>query len=957
MFSFKNCEDSSDPQKYINNINDILIDLVSETLTISIERAIEKAILKGDQEKINDLQKCKKEFAIFNKTGEDSENYKLRRYYTYLIYYESSESKNDLGQYTDCIESQTLDLKNIENDFNYSFRQEIKRNSTYTIFKIIEQQNKSFSNFTLKDNEHLFGLCLRNGCSNNSIKDIIYEFNDELTLFEKLKESDLRVYNLESGKGEISYTRMVPTFITLLIIILNGIIYLFQEKITKGKLKTFCECFKFDDNFKKILESDEKDGNEKSLNIIRCIRAIILIALVVSKSFIYIYHLPTKVFNETNMEKLINSYSFSLIYYGERFGKKMLYAISGFELTYIMIIYFDKIIRKKKENEKISYLLPPDLVSSSTIKKNKNNKEKTQQKIDDISKPKPELITLTDEEIINENNIIETNIIGNDKKKEEEKKEEEKIEEENIEEEMKEEEKIEEEIKEKKEKEKKERLEKLRKEKEKKEKEKEDEYNKFFSEIIGSKDKNKNLIDSKNEDLESDLFEEKEKNEEKITTENKIEEKETNEIEKGENGDDKENDYENYRKFLTIKDLIIWYSKHIYKYILFIYAIFLFKYGTIYPFMFFQKISPMWILYFEDIPKKLNYYYILANILLFSPFSNESFYWLNPFVLVYNEITFFIIGSFLFYICYKYRIEMNIIIFISFFILLIAKIILGIFLFSRENFHYYPAMFFQYDNTYSAAKSYLSSNQFMKLHLFLLGMFFGNVYYCLTNKGISLKSKKYLELSVKFSKLKLFEFLSEGGRCSNILQYIFLIVFILIYIVLVNCYEMFISFYMKDKNNPEYYTFFSNKTFNIFALFDGDLGVIIFLLIILFLFFIRDNALSKFITHQFWRIIYKPYWSNLLLLHISTTFIFYYSENRIKFDFISIIFFAFQILILLTVLSCIFFVLIEMPLRNLNKIIIKKFQGEENEDNKEDDNDDNKENNDNNDNDVDNDFN
>ena len=422
LFSFKNCEDSSDPQKYINNINDILIDLVSETLTISIERAIEKAILKGDQEKINDLQKCKKEFAIFNKTGEDLENYKLRRYYTYLIYYESSESKNDLGQYTDCIESQTLDLKNIDIDFNYSFRQEIKRNSTYTIFKIIEQQNKSFSNFTLKDNEHLFGLCLRNGCSNNSIKDIIYEFNDELTLFEKLKESDLRVYNLESGKGEISYTRMVPTFITLLIIILNGIIYLFQEKITKGKLKTFCECFKFDDNFKKILESDEKDGNEKSLNIIRCIRAIILIALVVSKSFIYIYHLPTKVFNETNMEKLINSYSFSLIYYGERFGKKMLYAISGFELTYIMIIYFDKIIRKKKENEKISYLLPPDLVSSSTIKKNKDNKEKTQQKIDDISKPKPELITPTDEEIINESNIIETNIIGNDKKKEEEKK-------------------------------------------------------------------------------------------------------------------------------------------------------------------------------------------------------------------------------------------------------------------------------------------------------------------------------------------------------------------------------------------------------------------------------------------------------------------------------------------------------------------------------------------------------
>ena len=133
---------------------------------------------------------------------------------------------------------------------------------------------------------------------------------------------------------------------------------------------------------------------------------------------------------------------------------------------------------------------------------------------------------------------------------------------------------------------------------------------------------------------------------------------------------------------------------------------------------------------------------------------------------------------------------------------------------------------------------------------------------------------------------------------------------------------MFIRYFMSDKNNPEYYTFFSNKAFNTYALFDGDIGAILFLFIILILFFIRENIVFKFIKHEFWRIIYKPYWSNLLLLHISSTFIFYYSENRIKFDFFSIIFFAFQILVLLTILSSIFFVLIEMPLRNLNNIII-----------------------------------
>ena len=719
-----------------------------------------------------------------------------------------------------------------------------------------------------------------------------------------------------------------------------------KKRKSNKKLNAFFECFKFDDNFKKISESDK---NDNTLNMIRSIRGILLIALVVSKSFVYIYHLPTKVFNETNMEKLINSYSFPLIYYGERFGKKMLYAISGFELTYILISYFDNIIKSKHPLpiDDIDKILPPDLVSQSTAKKKK--KKSNQLNIDDNVKrdpnrkakvisdytiqmednedktetdgehiPNPEKKQISNKKNQNKNNVDKKDIPGNDQKNPEEKEEE-----------------------------------------EEEEKEDDDDNNDNFglNDYLSSQKKESNLIDSKETDQDDLKVEE---NEGKVTIKNDTEatkENEKVETSEGIASSDKENYYETYRKSLTIKDLFIWYSKHIYKYILFILSIFLFKYGTIYPFLLFQQISPMWLIYFIDITKKFNYHYIFANICLFSAFRSKSFYWINPFVLVYNEITFFIIGSFLFYICYKYCFEMNRVILILFLILLTTKIILGIFLFSSENFHYYPAMFYQYDNTFAAAKSYISSNQFMKLHIFLLGMFFGNVYYCLQNKGDGLENKRYLKLSLEFSKSKLFEFLEEGGCCPNFLQYIILVGIFVLYIVVINGYEMFIRSFMSDKNNSEYYTFFSNKLFNTYALFDGDFGAFLFLFIILFLFFIRENAMSKFIRHEFWRIIYKPYWSNLLLLHISSTFIFYYSENRIKFDFFSIIFFAFQILVLLTILSCIFFVLIEMPLRNLNKIIIKKFQGEENEDNKEDDNDDNKENNDNNDNDVDNDFN
>ena len=527
------------------------------------------------------------------------------------------------------------------------------------------------------------------------------------------------------------------------------------------------------------------------LNMIRSIRGILLIALVVSKSFIYIYHLPTKVFNETNMEKLINNYSFPLIYYGERFGKKMLYAISGFELTYIMACYFDnkndsKHQKEQKEQEEqieqVGELFDQD--SQHTVKERNKQNESTQLNVDENIKSNinKELKQLPDDVIQNDdnedknkdNNKPESNNKLNQKPDEEiqnkdnidknktiNKKESNKESKEIKDDEIQNEDNVD-------------NIEIFGNDQKKLEgKEEDDDYNLVINEYCGSQKKQKNLNDSNEKDQDDLNMEEKEENKGKVTT--KSDTKESENVEPLEGtiyGDDNEKDYETIRKSLTIKDLIIWYSKHIYKYVLFILAIFLFKYGTMFL-LIFQQISPMWLLYFVDVSKKFNYYFIFANICLFSAFRSKSFYWINPFVLVYNEITFFIIGSFLFYICYKYCFEMNRVILILFFFLLTTKIILGIFLFSSENFHYYPAMFYQYDNTFAAAKSYISSNQFMKLHIFLLGMFFGNVYYCLHNKGDGLENKRYLKLSLEFSKSKLFEFLEEGGCCPNFLQYIF----------------------------------------------------------------------------------------------------------------------------------------------------------------------------------------
>ena len=119
------------------------------------------------------------------------------------------------------------------------------------------------------------------------------------------------------------------------------------------------------------------------------------------------------------------------------------------------------------------------------------------------------------------------------------------------------------------------------------------------------------------------------------------------------------------------------------------------------------------------------------------------------------------------------------------------------------------------------------------------------------------------------------------------------------------------------------YNFFADKIFNIVALFDSDIAVIIFLFIIIILIFHRDSIISHFIEHKYWRILAMPYWSNLLFLHICASYIFYFCESKIKLVVFIVIFVSFQIIILLILVSCISFVLIELPLKKMTNKFFK----------------------------------
>ena len=680
IFMQKYCLNLEPYDKNIANMTNILIDLLSKEVIKSINRTIIKTKLANDQNLLNQLEECKKTFEIFDIENNDEQKEKFRQFYIYLLFSQSSKSKNDLGEYIDCIQNQPIDISNLT--FSPEERKEIIENSTYSIFRIIEKKNKSLADFTLKDNEYLFGLCIKKGCSEEGIKALFKEFNEELIFFENLNESIVfTVNNLDSADRLISFERFIPVIFSIIIICISVCISIIKgcfNKCTETcSFRLEYNIFDVGNNFKAILK-DEHNSDEKknSLKIVRGVRGIILISIVISTTFFYIYHLPTKVFSEYYMERILNSFTFPFVYHGERFGKKILFALSGFELVNKMLNYFVEhkknmnfeIIKEKKEEEKINNI-DEDIEKSDKDNANIENEKpenKKENSMNNLGKMN---------EVSGDSDDEDGNGEDNDGKDDDGKNDDD-----------------------------------------------EDDKNIIKDSLLGAK-KNHDENEENEEEKEKDQIGEipddnkedpniKEVNKTNIdemdmgTKENSILTSTTNDEKDLLKGiiPNEEYNYENDRKNWTFKDLMIWYLKQLYKYFLFFFAMYFLKYGTIYPFMLFRQTSPIWVLYFNDISRKFTHFHILYNLLLISPFSYDTYYWINAFGIVYNEITFFLIGSLLIFICYKKAYRLDLIILISSLLLFVLKIILEIFVFFDMDF--YPAMFYQYDNLYVKIKNY-----------------------------------------------------------------------------------------------------------------------------------------------------------------------------------------------------------------------------------------------------------
>jgi len=859
--------EDSDIQRTVEQILKYVEELMSNLITLSIYNMTNESNNSDHNEGnkfIEEYKKCKESYEIFS----NDKNEKAKRYYLHLLYYDSSKSKNDLGTYTDCTESQTVSYKNLgieEEDKN-----KYKEDSTYMIIQINEKKKFSFADIKYQENEYLVGLCLKKGCSENALKKTFYELNKEIKFFEYFDYDDIEVYDLDEHK--IIRSQYIVNWIPFFILFIFILFSLFKfipnivfARMSPRKLNEVKECFNLKNNHEEIFGSYQDNenivSNDSGLSIVKGLRGLNMIAVIISTSFFYIYHLPTKIYNKDTFKEFITSFWFSVVYYGSRFGVKILYAMSGFELVYKMLNYLDNCIENK---EKLN------------ISKDDQEEEEIFPFINDISDSK-------DTNIKKRKNKKKNNLVMSLKERKK------KIEEEEGEEE-------------------------------------EDEYD--TENIIDEIAQDNNSINNKKKKLVKKNQNKKSMDNKRLKEENlfdlkKIDLSNEEEISKLENINKVL--YKKHREKLEGRILFIFILKQWHKFFLFILAIFFYKYGVIQPFLALGKPSPMWLIYLRQIVNKFRFEHIVSNILCYSPFSFYTYNGVDPFGMVYNEIIFFLLGSSLIFICYKYCCRLDLYAIYLSILFFIIKLGIGIyFLFSikeeknydKENYKkeihgFYPLMFFQYNEDNLKIKSFLFSNQIFNIPFFLLGILFGEMNYCIQNfSKANDRNKIYLSIAKK------------ALNCFSKMRQMKIIYFIICFCLFGLCvFTYFICINYADVENPD--DFFLNPTFNLIGLVDSDISVVFYFLCIILLLLSGDNIIVNFLRHKYWGIFSRTYWTFLLCLHICACFIFYLSENRIKLIFFNVIFFSFEMLMVVSIAVSIIFICVEIPLKKINKLFIK----------------------------------
>ena len=374
------------------------------------------------------------------------------------------------------------------------------------------------------------------------------------------------------------------------------------------------------------------------------------------------------------------------------------------------------------------------------------------------------------------------------------------------------------------------------------------------------------------------------------------------------------------------------------KYIIFILTVLFTRYSLYYFTSFFKHENPTWDYFKFFLTENITLWKLISNFLLFPSFNffHENDQYNDPtfniifdyFWLVFNEMILFLIGIIIIYICIKKDYQIMNFTYVISALCIIFKLFCHIIKINRldENEHYAP-----YILTYSYYGKIII-NPLSNVGTYFIGICFGIYLYTfqkeITAKKAENQGKEFLH-KISFNLLYILK-----GKKKTTYYYVS---YILLLLVSMHCIgQFFLNFDIAHKQNninaadikrsdeEKEKLFTISKIFNYFFIIENEIIVFLTLKSIFYLEIIMNSEFLSFLKIDFWRIINKIYFSYIIIVIPMILFFVYHSNTKILFNFTNIIFYSFIICFLSFVAALFYYVIYEMPLKNLIRSFFRK---------------------------------
>ena len=383
---------------------------------------------------------------------------------------------------------------------------------------------------------------------------------------------------------------------------------------------------------------------------------------------------------------------------------------------------------------------------------------------------------------------------------------------------------------------------------------------------------------------------------------------------------------------LSFKSFLTFFFRQFYKYFLFILIVLFYRYFY-YDLVSLTTENPMWEFIRNSYINKLSGEYICSIIFLYFPFymeANDKIQY-DFFDIIILEISLFIIFSLVLFLFYKKNfsvLRLDIFLIILFFLGLISKIATYYIILApkigQKDVNVYDDYFYPTKGFTNKKYKLILNNPLYFFASFSIGLFFGLVNYAIQKSAKNIndfRDKLYLTIPIWF--------LNKIKRRALLYAIIFFIVFITYFVWCGFSYKALFISDKKLEEDAKANGFFDNQIINIY--YSIDIDIFIFFLYIALIPFILmgENIVISFLEHDFWNIFSRPYFSFMLLVQTVGNNIIYRMNTNVNNDILTIFFFAVINIISSIIFGMLIYILLEAPLKKINKFIFRRKEKEE----------------------------